>query len=349
LQYIHPPPNPLLHKAGGAARIAIYFMSTALITGVAGFAGSHLADLLLYDSTTSVVGLLHPEHEIQHLADHPRFRIYREDILNWNRLAEVMKEVNPQVVYHLAGMAQVHESWTNRITTIETNFVGSLYLLEACRKLPVFPKVLLVGSAECYGIVPEKEQPISESRPLVPASPYALSKIAQESLGLQYALADKLPVYLTRSFNHTGPRQKESFVCSAFARQIAQAELNPQVNSLRVGNLSAKRDFSDVRDVVRAYRTIIERGIPGEAYNICSGAAVSITDILEMLLSQTTRKLNVEVDPEKFRPVDMPLLLGSCEKLSKQTGWTNQYKLQDTLKDLLDYWREKLKREVYSA
>jgi GDP-4-dehydro-6-deoxy-D-mannose reductase len=324
-------------------------MKTILITGVAGFAGSHLADLLLSDNTISVVGLLHPQHEVQHLAEHPRFRIYREDILNKPRLGEVLRETNPDVIYHLAGLAHVHESWTNRIATIETNFLGSLYLLEACRGLAKFPKVLLVGSADCYGIVPESGQPIRESQPLIAASPYALSKIAQESLGVQYAQVDRLPVYITRSFNHTGPRQKESFVCSSFAYQIAEAECDPASSVLKVGNLSARRDFSDVRDVVRAYHAIIECGIPGEVYNICSGSAISIAGVLEMLLSFTESKLDVEVDPQKFRPVDMPLLLGSSEKLRKETGWTPQFRIQDTLKDLLNYWRLKLKRGAHAG
>lgn len=321
-------------------------MTTALITGVAGFAGSHLTDLLLQDNTTNVVGILHPQHEIQHLEEHSRLKIYREDILQWRRLNEVIAEIKPSVVYHLAGLAHVQESWTYRIATIETNFVGSLYLIEACRQLPVFPKILLVGSADCYGIVPEKEQPIRESHPLVPSSPYALSKIAQESLGLQYAQADKLPVYLSRSFNHTGPRQKESFVCSAFARQIAEAELNPEKNILRVGNLSARRDFSDARDVACAYQAILSNGRPGEPYNVCSGSAVSIQQVLEILLSFTDRQLRVEVDPERFRPVDMPLLLGSAEKLKEDTGWTPRFDIHQTLKDLLNYWRVKLKQKV---
>jgi GDP-4-dehydro-6-deoxy-D-mannose reductase len=191
-------------------------------------------------------------------------------------------------------------------------------------------------------VVPETEQPISESQPLVPSSPYAVSKIAQEMLGIQYARADGFPVYLSRSFNHTGPRQKETFVCSSFARQIALAERDPDRPEIRVGNLVSRRDFSDVRDVVRAYDAILQKGVPGEPYNVCSGKAVSIEEVLRILLSYSRREVRVSTDPEKFRPTDMPLLFGSSAKLQQQTGWEMLYNIHTTLLDLLDYWRAKI-------
>ena len=318
-------------------------MTTVLITGIAGFVGSHLVEFLLRDSTIEVAGILHPEHEIQHLEEHPRVAVYREDILKEGKLKKLLRSIAPERVYHLAGMAHVHESWTDRKRTIETNFLGSLNLLEACRALPEFPRVLLVGSADCYGIVPEAQQPILETHPLFPSSPYAVSKIAQEILGMQYAKAEKFPVYLSRSFNHTGPWQKETFVCSSFAKQVAMAETAPETPVIRVGNLVARRDFSDVRDVVRAYHAILEKGVPGEPYNVCSGRAISIREVLDILLSRSSRRFQVEVDPEKFRPVDMPLLFGSAEKLSAETGWRPEYEIHKTLGDLLDFWRSELK------
>jgi GDP-4-dehydro-6-deoxy-D-mannose reductase len=242
-------------------------------------------------------------------------------------------------------MAHVHESWHLRKETINTNFIGSFNLLEACRSLPEFPKVLLIGSADCYGIVPESEQPISESRLFSPSSPYAVSKIAQEVLGIQYAIGEHFPVYLSRSFNHTGPRQKDTFVCPAFARQIALAEQQPDAPKIAVGNLVAKRDFSDVRDVVRAYKTILEQGKPGEPYNVCSGKAYSIEEILQMMISISGKKLETIIDRNKFRPVDMKLLLGSHQKLTQDTGWKPHYDIRTTLSDLLNYWREKIKIE----
>jgi GDP-4-dehydro-6-deoxy-D-mannose reductase len=313
-----------------------------MITGLAGFVGSHLVDLLLKDPDVQIVGVIHPTHPIQHLEEHPRIKIHREDILKASRLKKILRQVKPEVIYHLAGLAHVHESWSNRKATIDTNFVGSFHLLEACRSLTAFPKVLLIGSAECYGIVPAERQPITEDFPLSPTSPYAVSKIAQEFLGMQYAKAEKLPVYLCRSFNHTGPRQKETFVCSAFAYQIAVATYQPPPHRIYVGNLIARRDFTDVRDVVRAYKTILDSGKPGEPYNVCSGKAPSIEEVLQMLIDLSGKPFQVETDPALFRPVDMPLLLGSHQKLTAQTGWAPLYDLRTTLKDLFEYWQLKV-------
>ena len=321
-------------------------MSRALITGIAGFAGSHLADALLKDSTTHVVGIHHPEHSPQHTMENERFEMHYLDILQPGQLEELIQEIAPDEVYHLAGMAHVQESWSYRRATIETNFLGTFYLLEACRRLPVFPQVLLVGSGECYGIVPVEAQPISESRPLVATTPYAVSKIAQEILGVQYATTENLPVYISRPFNHTGPRQKETFVCSAFAMQVAMAELGMIAPEIHVGNLVARRDFSDVRDVVAAYMAILRKGRPGQPYNICSGKAVSVQEVLEMLLSHSTTRLSVIPDPKRFRPVDMPLMLGDCEKLRSETDWRSSRELSTTLLDLLNHWREKLKSKA---
>lgn len=321
-------------------------MPTILITGLGGFVGSHLADLLLEDNTSNIVGIIHPTHQVQHLEENPRITVFREDILKPRSLKKILRQVSPDEVYHLAGWAHVHESWKYRKETFETNFMGTLHLLEACRALPAFPKLLLVGSAESYGIVPEEEQPIEENRPLSPSSPYAVSKMAQEALGIQYAKAEKLPVFLTRSFNHTGPRQKETFVCSAFARQIAITESDGSPPEIKVGNLIARRDFTDVRDVVRAYRTVVQKGVPGEPYNVCSGSSISIDEVLRTLLSYSVRDFRITTDPLKFRPVDMPLLLGSFQKLRAQTGWHPLFDLRTTLQDLLDYWREKLKLQT---
>lgn len=323
-------------------------MKTILVTGVGGFVGSHMADLLLQDSTIQIAGIIHPSYEVQHLKEDPRITIFREDIQHEEKLKSLVEQIAPDTIYHLAGMAHVHESWKNRREFFYTNFIGALNLVEACRDLNQFPKTLFIGSAECYGNVPENEQPIFESRPFSPLSPYAVSKTAQEVLGIQYAKAEKLPIYLSRSFNHTGPRQKETFVCPAFAKQIVLAELGRNPPVLKVGNLSAKRDFSDVRDVVRSYQLILEKGVPGEPYNVCSGSAISIEEMLEILLSYSRIKISIEVDPEKFRPVDMPLLLGSPEKLTRDTGWKPVYNVHQTLQDLLDYWRYKLKAQMVS-
>jgi GDP-4-dehydro-6-deoxy-D-mannose reductase len=318
-------------------------MPRVLITGIAGFAGSHLADILLQDPANDVIGIRHPDHLRQHTIDNQRLEMHSLDILQPEQLEKTIQLIAPDVIYHLAGLAHVQESWSNRRATMETNFLGTFHLLEACRSLPKFPKILLVGSGECYGIVPEGEQPISESRPLAPASPYAVSKIAQEILGMQYAHTEKFPVFLSRSFNHMGPRQKETFVCSAFAKQIAMAELGLSGPEIKVGNLIARRDFLDVRDTATAYISILRDGRPGEPYNVCSGSAFSIQELLGILLTHATIKCIVVSDPQKFRPVDMPLLLGSSKKLQEETGWKPRYQIHESLLDLLNYWREKLK------
>lgn len=320
-------------------------MSRVLITGIGGFVGSHLADLLLLDSTIQIAGIIHPSHDPELLNTHPRITIYREDVLNEESFRKLIRSISPDVVYHLAGMAHVHESWKSRKETLQVNFWGSFHLLEACRELQTFPRVLLIGSGECYGFVPEHEQPITESHTLSPSSPYAVSKIAQEILGIQYAKTEKLPVYLCRSFNHTGPRQKETFVCSRLAREIAMAERSFAPFELRVGNMAARRDFTDVRDVVNAYRHVIELGTPGEPYNVCSGTAVSIDEVLEILVSLTSKKPKVVVDQTIFRPVDIPLLQGSPAKLQQETGWQRRYDLRTTLDDLLKYWRTRVERD----
>jgi GDP-4-dehydro-6-deoxy-D-mannose reductase len=317
-------------------------MTTILITGLAGFVGSHLVDLLQKDPDVEIVGVIHPTHAIQHLEENPRVTIYREDILKSSSLKKILRQVKPDIIYHLAGFAHVGESWTHRKTTIETNFIGTFNLLEACRSLTAFPKVLLIGSAECYGIVPPEKQPITEDFPLSPASPYAVSKIAQEVLGIEYARAEKLPVYICRAFNHTGPRQKETFVCSAFAYQIAVAITQPPPHQIYVGNLVARRDFSDVRDVVRAYKSILDSGEPGEPYNVCSGNAPSIQEVLHLLIELSGRPFQIETDSALFRPVDHPLILGSHQKLTASTGWNPIYDLRTTLKDLLEYWQMKI-------
>jgi GDP-4-dehydro-6-deoxy-D-mannose reductase len=317
-------------------------MKTVMITGLAGFVGSHLVDLLQEDPEVQIVGVIHPTHAVQHLEEHPRVIIHREDILKATNLKKILRKVKPEVVYHLAGLAHVHESWTNRKATFDTNFIGSFNLLEACRSLTAFPKVLLIGSAECYGIVPTEKQPITEDFPLSPASPYAVSKIAQEMLGIEYARAEKLPVYLCRAFNHTGPRQKETFVCSAFAYQIAVATSQPPPHHIHVGNLIVRRDFTDVRDVVRAYKSILDSGEAGEPYNVCSGQAPSIEEVLHLLIELSGHPFQIETDPALFRPVDMPLILGSHQKLTAKTGWMPLYDLRTTLKDLLEYWQMKV-------
>jgi GDP-4-dehydro-6-deoxy-D-mannose reductase len=250
--------------------------------------------------------------------------------------------VRPDGIVHLAGQSSVHESWSNPAATLRTNVIGLLNVFEAVRKRRLEPRVLVVGSAEEYGAVDPDAPPLTEDAPLRPLSPYAVSKVAQGFLALQYALARDLPVIRTRTFPHTGPGRGEAFAESSFARQIAEVEAGRRRPVLAVGNLDAVRDFTDVRDVVRAYRALLDRGAAGEVYNVCSGRGRSIGDILRSLLEIAGTQVELQVDRERLRPSDLPSLVGDPRKVREATGWEPRIPLETTLRDLLDHWRERV-------
>jgi GDP-4-dehydro-6-deoxy-D-mannose reductase len=246
-------------------------------------------------------------------------------------------------VIHLAAQSNVGVSWQDRRETYTTNFLGTATLLDAVRVVCPEATVLVVGSAEVYGPVPVAEQPIREERALDPRSPYAVSKAAAEMLARQTALADDLRVLATRSFNHTGPGQSAAFVASNFARQVAMIEAGGAPPLLKVGNLEVKRDFSDVRDVCRAYLDLLGRGVAGEVYNVCSGKAVSIGGILEIILGHASVSIEVGVDSSRLRGQDIPLLLGDGGRLTGAIGERTLIPLEQSLLDLLAWWRERTK------
>ena len=217
-----------------------------------------------------------------------------------------------------------------------------LYLLEAVRSGAAAPRILAIGSADEYGLVSPHEAPLREDAPLRPASPYAVSKVAQGYLALQYALSPGLHVVRTRTFHHTGPRRGEQFAESSFARQLAEIEAGQRPPRLEVGNLEVVRDFTDVRDVVRAYWMLLDRGVPGEVYNVCSGRGVRLAELLERLIALSERRVEVHVDVSRLRPVDAPILIGDPGRLRAATGWEPGIPLERTLADLLDYWRERV-------
>lgn len=317
-----------------------------LITGIAGFAGSHLAELLV-GAGCEVTGISYPGyslHRISRLLE--RVDLFQADINSYPEVREVFRINRPERVYHLAAVSSVHQSWQNRRRALETNILGSLNILEAARQAAEPPRVLLVSSSEVYGSVPEEDQPLVEAYPPLPASPYAASKAALELLGGQYARADGLYTVILRAFNHTGPAQEEAFVCSSFARQIAEAEQGMRQPVIETGNLEARRDYSDVRDVVAAYREALESCEPGGVYNVCSGRAWSVRELLDILLGMSTVPVTVRQAEERLRPVDVPLLLGSRRRLSEETGWEPRIPMETTLRDLLDYWRENCRRPV---
>jgi GDP-4-dehydro-6-deoxy-D-mannose reductase len=254
-----------------------------------------------------------------------------------------VKDVDPDGVFHLAAMSSVPVSYADPWETIGNNIQAQLNVLEAVRRHQASARVLIVGSNEEYGPPTADDLPLTEDSPLRPANPYAVSKVSQDLLGLQYYMSHGLRVIRVRPFNHTGPGQSERFVVPAFARQIALIEAGQQDPTLRVGNLNAGRDFSDVRDIVRGYRLALRDGVPGEAYNLASGRSRLIREVLDSLVSLSRAAVSVEVDPARFRPVDVPEVYGSAEKLRRATGWEPRVPFERTLKDTLDYWRERVR------
>lgn len=255
-------------------------------------------------------------------------------------MEQAIKSVAPDLVFHLAAQAALLQAWRDPEDTYRTNIIGQLYLLEAARQLSPQPKVLVVSSNEVYG-APENQQelPIRETNPFRPSNPYAVSKAAQDLMGYQYHCSFRLPVVRVRPFNHIGPGQSDTFVASAFARQIAEAEAGIQEPVVRVGNLEALRDFTDVRDIVRGYYDVLTKGAPGEVYNLGSGVAVSIKSLLEFYVTHCKVTLRIEADPERFRPVDVPCVYADCSKIQAATGWRPIIPLEQTLADVLEYWR----------
>lgn len=316
----------------------------ALITGIVGFAGSHLADLLLAKGYEIYGTVLKGEslRNIDVIKD--KINLYNCDIVDEERVNQVVKEVNPERVYHLAAQSSAGKSFDNPKLTFEVNVLGTVNLLDALRKYRKKEslRILLVGSAEIYGVVPEKDLPITEEYPLQPISPYAVSKAAMDLIGYQYYQSYKLNIIRTRAFNHSGPRQGETFVCASFGKQIAEIEKGLKEPIIYVGNLDAKRDFSDVRDIVRAYWLATKRCEPGEVYNICSDKPRTIQSILDTLLSFTDIKIEIKKDTTRKRPSDVPVLEGGSLKFREKTGWKPEIPFEQTLRDILDYWRTKI-------
>jgi GDP-4-dehydro-6-deoxy-D-mannose reductase len=310
-----------------------------LVTGVSGFVGGHLVDFLATQKpAVEVFGIARGS------ADALRGRavtVRSADLVDAAATDAVIDEVRPDRIVHLAGQSSVHRSWEDPAGTLRANVHGLLSILEALRRRTLTPRILVVGSAEEYGAVQIEKLPAGEKTPLQPSSPYAVSKVAQAYLARQYFLSHGIPVICTRTFHHTGPGRGEVFAESSFARQIAEIEAGRQAPTLSVGNLDAVRDFTDVRDVVRAYWLLLEKGRAGETYNVCSGRGIAIGDVLQELLDVSGRAIEVRRDPDRMRPSDIPAIIGDPKKLGKATGWTPEIPLRQTLADLLDHWRGK--------
>jgi GDP-4-dehydro-6-deoxy-D-mannose reductase len=256
-------------------------------------------------------------------------------------VASVVAATRPDRVVHLAGQSSVHESWIDPGATLRTNVLGVAHLMEALRAAGLAARVLVVGSADEYGPVDPGDSPVREDHPRRPVSPYAVSKVAQGLVALEYASAS-LQVVRTRTFPHTGPRRGEVFAESSFARQVAEAAAGRREPVLHVGNLDAVRDYTDVRDVVRAYWALLDRGAAGEVYNVCSGRGVRIGDVLRDLVAAGGVRVEIRQDPDRLRPQDVPTLVGDPARLRQATGWEPRFALDRTLADLLEYWRVRI-------
>ena len=315
-----------------------------LITGITGMAGSHLAEFILKE---------HPEYKIyatkrwrsplNNIADiESQVNLVDCDLTDPSGVRSLVEDVKPNLIFHLAAQSFVPTSWTNPIATLTDNVAMQLNIFEAVRFAKISPVIQVALSSEEYGLVHPHETPITENNPLRPLSPYAVSKVGQDMLAYQYSQSYGLKVIRTRAFNHEGPRRGEVFVTSNFAKQIAEIEAGLRLPVIHHGNLDAQRDWTDVRDMVRAYWEAVHKCVPGEDYVIACGKTRTIRSMLDYLLSLSTHKIECRLDESRLRPSDVQILLGDPTKFKNATGWQTTISFEQTMQDLLNYWRKEL-------
>jgi len=316
-------------------------INIVFITGITGFVGSYLAEYLLKEKL-EVYGTVRRQSKrdnIKHIEN--RLKLYEGDLRDAHYLENVLDVARPDYIFHLASASSVLNSWKDPVEVMETNVIGTVNLFEAIRKSEIDSRLQIAGSSEEYGIVYPEELPVKETNILRPISPYAVSKVAQDKLSYQYYQSYGLKTIVTRAFNTTGPGRPAMYAISGFAKQIAEIEKGKQP-IIHVGNLNAQRDFSDVRDIARAYWLSVQKCEPGEVYNVCSEKTRSIQEVLDLLLSLSNRSIRVQENPSFMRPSDIAEMQGDCTKFRKQTGWKPEIEFEQTLIDLLDYWRSKV-------
>ncbi|MGH7388965.1 MAG: GDP-mannose 4,6-dehydratase [Candidatus Rokuibacteriota bacterium] len=318
-----------------------------LVTGLTGFVGGHFAELAMKQGA-EVHGSHRPGTGTR--GDHvdvldSRVHLVECDLRDAGSVGRLLEASRPDAVLHLAAQSSVAASWRSPADTLQTNVIAQVNLLEAVRAAGMTPRILIAGSADEYGWAEPHELPLGETAPLRPLSPYAVSKVAQDLMGYQYFKSFGLPILRTRAFPHEGPRRSPDYATASLARQVAEIEAGRRPPVIDVGNLEARRDYTDVRDVVRAYWLLLADGQPGEAYNVCSGRAWRMRDVLGFLLDEArVRPIQVREDPDRLRPSDAPALVGDGTKIATAVGWRPEIPFEQTLRDVLDYWRERVPR-----
>lgn len=317
----------------------------ALITGIRGFVGGHLTKLLLARGD-EVAGLDCDDKNLDIDIDGKPIRIFKGDLRDEDIVAKALNEFKPDCLFHLAAQSSVKLSFENPLETFSANLIGTLILLETISKLDFPVKTLVISSSEIYGRLKPEECPVAEDHPMNPINPYAVSKAAVDLLARQYHQAYQMPVYIARAFSHSGPGQKTVAVLSDWAFQIAKMELGLSPRKMKVGNIKIQRDYTDVRDIVRAYLDIIEKGQPGRPYNVCSGKGYKLSDLLEKYQALVKKDFEVASDKSRLRPIDIPILIGSYDLLNADTGWNPEIPIETTLTDALKFWHDHLIEEM---
>lgn len=312
----------------------VYYMK-AMVIGAAGFVGSYLVEAIHESFSCSVIATKLC-HETFHCTNTD---VVDLDILDYPSVCNMLRIQKPDYIFHLAAQSSVARSWEDPALTVDINIKGAINVLNAIRTLDYSPQILLVGSGEEYGYIQNGDMPLNEKSNLYPKNIYAATKACQNMIAKIYADAYNLRIILVRAFNHIGPRQAPTFVIANFCKQVALIEKGIQEPVLRVGNLNAKRDFTDVRDVVKAYVALIRHGKTGETYNVGSGHAVAIKSILTLILSQSSAEIQIETDTAKLRPMDVPVIEADISKIMHTTGWRPQISMEKTIHDTLEYWR----------
>lgn len=315
------------------------FVMKILITGAGGFVGAHLIRFLKQNTEDDIFVTVLNEQEGKDI-DLPVSRIYFLDINDSYAVEDIINKIKPDYMYHLAAQSSVGASWKIPSLTVSVNTVGTTNIFEAVRKSELKTRILLIGSSEQYGTVGKENLPTGETTPIQPSNPYAVSKIAQELMAKLYAKSYGLDIVTVRAFNHIGPGQSAAFVIPDWASQIAEIELGKREPVIRVGNTTVKRDLTDVRDVVRAYHMLMTMAKSGEVYNVGSGKNYKLSDILELMISQSQRPdIQIYNDKDKFRPSDTPEVLSNISKICEATGWQPEIGIEETIRDVIDYFR----------